>query len=278
MHLEQNSETKNRIKEQWRQLKEYAEPCCQCPTADGKGLCAVPRQAERCCETGSGSVECGRRGEVTGCQNQRIFLGQTKQVEIKPASSGLGCFLLEPAGPEDLLLEYVGVFTAVLEGPHRYTMAVTGGHLVAAEWGNDSRFVNHSCRANAVAVEWRVQGRYRIGVFAKWALAPGEEITIDYNWMRLEGALEQCTCGEEAAVCRGFLGSRRRAGSSGKPSAAGAPTRQPGAPPERRGAVRGAPPGSGSSRCWEGGYHGCPCNEEGDSQRSPPGSADRDKD
>jgi hypothetical protein len=115
-HLEENRETKSRIKEQWRQLEEYAGKCCACPTTDSKGLCAVPRQAERCCEAGSGSVECGRPGEVTGCHNQRIFLGQTKQVEVKPASAGLGCFLLEPAGAEDLLLEYVGVFVSVLGG------------------------------------------------------------------------------------------------------------------------------------------------------------------
>ena len=126
-------------------------------------------------------MECGRRGEVTGCQNQRIFLGQTKQVEVKPASAGLGCYLLEPAGAEDLLLEYVGVFAADLVGLHRYTMSITGSHLVATEWGNDARLINHSWKANAVAVEWRVQGKYRIGIFAKWALALGEEITIDYN-------------------------------------------------------------------------------------------------
>ena len=108
-------------------------------------------------------MECGRPGMVAGCQNQQIFLGQTKQVEIKPASAGLGCFLLEQAGAEDLLLEYVGVFMAVLEGLHRYTMRITRGHLVAAEWGNDARFINHSCRANAVAVEWRVQYLCQVG-------------------------------------------------------------------------------------------------------------------
>ncbi len=264
-HMEENRETKSKIREQWRQLEEYAGECCACPTEDGKGLCAVPRQAERCCEAGSGSVECGRPGMVTGCLNQRIFLRQTKQVEIKPASAGLGCFLLEQAGAEDLLLEYVGVFKADLEGQHRYTMRITGGHLVAAEWGNDARFVNHSCRANAVAVEWRVQGRYRIGIFAKWALAPGEEVTIDYNWMRLEGEWERRTCGE-SAVCKGFLGGRKGAGSSGKPSAASIP----GVPPGGLGATRGAPPEVAAADAGMLGSTIAPAAKAGAAKGAPP--------
>jgi hypothetical protein len=139
---------------------------------------------------------------------------------------------------------------------------------VAAEWGNDARFVNHSCRANAVAVEWRVQGRYRIGIFAKWALAPGEEITMDYNWMRLEGAWEQCTCGE-TAQCRGFLGSRKRAGSSGKPAAADVPARQPGYSSGQLKTSRGAPPAA-PREAGAAAAVGAPAKKAGTAKGAPP--------
>jgi hypothetical protein len=57
-------------------------------------------------------------------------------------------------------------------------------------------------------MEWRVQGAYRIGVFAVGAIAAGQEITMDYNWQRAPGEPMEdwivCNCG--AATCSGYLG------------------------------------------------------------------------
>ena len=48
-HMEENRETKSRIREQWRQLEEYAEECCECPTFN-------TRDSVRCTDRRSGAA------------------------------------------------------------------------------------------------------------------------------------------------------------------------------------------------------------------------------
>jgi uncharacterized protein len=60
------------------------------------------------------------------------------------------------------------------------------------------RFTNHSCQANArLCIR---QGR--VEFYARRAIAPGEEITVDYGESHHEGRL-RCRCG--APGCVGFL-------------------------------------------------------------------------
>lgn len=60
------------------------------------------------------------------------------------------------------------------------------------------RFTNHSCRPNAELVI----ANGRVEFFALRAIAPGEEITVDYGETHHEGRLA-CRCG--APGCRGAL-------------------------------------------------------------------------
>lgn len=64
--------------------------------------------------------------------------------------------------------------------------------------GDPMRYTNHSCRPNARLVirDGRVE------FYARRAIEPGEEITVDYGTTHHEGRL-QCRCG--AAGCRGAL-------------------------------------------------------------------------
>ncbi|MCC6246994.1 MAG: SET domain-containing protein-lysine N-methyltransferase, partial [Rubrivivax sp.] len=60
------------------------------------------------------------------------------------------------------------------------------------------RFTNHSCRPNARLVI----RNGRVEFYARRAIAPGEEITVDYGETHHEGRLA-CRCGTPG--CRGAL-------------------------------------------------------------------------
>ncbi|RLO05047.1 hypothetical protein DYB28_001472, partial [Aphanomyces astaci] len=88
------------------------------------------------------------------------------------------------------------------------------------------RFVNHSCNPNCKAEKWTVGGETRLLVFALRELAPGDEITFDYQWtllgrqrikcdipptlfvfcisLTMNYSMRRCFCGE--SVCKGFIG------------------------------------------------------------------------
>jgi len=78
-------------------------------------------------------------------------------------------------------------------------------------YGNHSRFVNHSCDPNMVAIAVHTENRNillpRIIYFALRDIQPGEELTIDYNCAPLKDLKNTdqlvCLCG--AASCRGYV-------------------------------------------------------------------------
>jgi SET domain-containing protein len=81
----------------------------------------------------------------------------------------------------------------------------------AGFYGNQSRFINHSCDANLrtfnLVTECESTTFHSIGLFAQKNIKAGEELTIDYHWDLnvLEVIKEDvpCLCGSSA--CRGFL-------------------------------------------------------------------------
>jgi hypothetical protein len=75
----------------------------------------------------------------------------------------------------------------------------------ACSKGNLGRFINHSCEPNCRTEKWTVDGEVCIGLFANRDLIEGEEITFNYNYERVGGAVaKKCECG--SANCRGFIG------------------------------------------------------------------------
>ena len=77
-------------------------------------------------------------------------------------------------------------------------------------YGNESRFINHSCDSNIqsfnLSGSFESQTLHKIGLFASRKILKGEELTMDYQWDKNELAIPKdikCLCNSEK--CRGFL-------------------------------------------------------------------------
>lgn len=87
---------------------------------------------------------------------------------------GFGVFSMEHITEGALVGEYVGEIIDEMEKKQRvrlrgseYLMAYGSGRYIDAwQYGNVSRFVNHSCEENRAADEWTVNGVYRVTIVA----------------------------------------------------------------------------------------------------------------
>jgi SET domain-containing protein len=119
---------------------------------------------------------------------------------------GHGVFAAEPIGRLKKIGEIRGESITVDEARIRATrheriMIVELSERSAIDFSKSTdpmRFTNHSCKPNA-----RLSIRNgRVEFYALRAVAPGEEVTVDYGETHHEGKLA-CRCGAEG--CRGAL-------------------------------------------------------------------------
>nr|CAD1836876.1 unnamed protein product [Ananas comosus var. bracteatus] len=189
---------------------------CHCkPPEDGRMGCG-----EECLnrmlniECVKGTCPCGDL-----CSNQQFQKrNYTKFKWFRCGKKGFGLQLLEDVSQGQFLIEYVG---EVLDIPtyearqryyasrgqkHFYFMTLNGGEVIdACAKGNLGRFINHSCEPNCRTEKWMVNGEVCIGLFAIHDIKKGEEVTFDYNYVRVFGAAaKKCVCG--SAECRGYIG------------------------------------------------------------------------
>jgi SET domain-containing protein len=92
---------------------------------------------------------------------------------------------------DELLLEYVGeIITAqqrkerdeVEKSYYLYELCDRRELFIDAKnYGNMSRFINHSCSPNCIATRVVVDGTPRIGIFTIRKIQFGEEITMSYG-------------------------------------------------------------------------------------------------
>ncbi|KAE8647263.1 histone-lysine N-methyltransferase ASHH2 isoform X1 [Cucumis sativus] len=189
---------------------------CHCkPALDGRLGCGDE------CLNRMLNIECVRGtcpcGEL--CSNQQFQKRKYAKLQwLRCGKKGYGLQLLEDISKGQFLIEYVGEVLDMhayearqkeyaLNGHrHFYFMTLNGSEVIdACGKGNLGRFINHSCDPNCRTEKWMVNGEICIGLFALRDIKKGEEVTFDYNYVRVFGAAaKKCYCG--SFHCRGYIG------------------------------------------------------------------------
>jgi len=190
--------------------------CCECDLAIGE-TCSVRDE----CLNRTMKIECPKNCRCgLMCQNQRLRKRERVQHEIKfMGKKGWGFVTKENIKPGQLIGEYCGEVINAEEKHRRLQEDYTGNRnfylldlgnglsIDATRKGTHTRFVNHSCEPNAITEKWTVDGKMRVGIFAKKFIHAGCEVTFDYKFERAGKDLQECYCGKPS--CRGFLGAKR---------------------------------------------------------------------
>ncbi|XP_057795670.1 histone-lysine N-methyltransferase ASHH2 isoform X2 [Salvia miltiorrhiza] len=189
---------------------------CHCkPPSDGRMGCRAK------CLNRILNIECVQGtcpcGEL--CSNQQFQRRKYSKLKwFRCGKKGYGLQALEDMPQGQFLIEYVGEVLDVhayearqreygMNGHrHFYFMTLNGSEVIdACSKGNLGRFINHSCDPNCRTEKWMVNGEVCIGLFALRDIKKGEEVTFDYNFVRVFGAAaKKCECG--SANCRGYIG------------------------------------------------------------------------
>ncbi|KAG8389773.1 hypothetical protein BUALT_Bualt01G0013400 [Buddleja alternifolia] len=189
---------------------------CHCkPSSDGRMGCGAK------CLNRMLNIECVKKtcpcGEL--CSNQQFQKRKyAKLKSFKCGKKGFGLQSLENIFEGQFLIEYVGEVLDMhayearqreyaLKGhKHFYFMTLNGSEVIdACAKGNLGRFINHSCDPNCRTEKWMVNGEVCVGLFAIRDIKKGEEVTFDYNYVRVFGAAaKKCVCG--SSNCRGYIG------------------------------------------------------------------------
>ncbi|KAG5050455.1 hypothetical protein AAZX31_04G225800 [Glycine max] len=161
-----------------------------------------------------GTCPCGDR-----CSNQQFQKHKYASLKwFKCGKKGYGLKAIEDVAQGQFLIEYVGEVLDMqtyearqreyaLKGHrHFYFMTLNGSEVIdASAKGNLGRFINHSCDPNCRTEKWMVNGEICIGLFALRNVKKDEELTFDYNYVRVFGAAaKKCYCG--SSNCRGYIG------------------------------------------------------------------------
>lgn len=156
-----------------------------------------------------GTCPCG-----LSCTNTKIQNHEMLPLEVfQTTGKGLGIKTSQSIKSGSFIIEYVGeVITEQLlksrmetryrNDNHYYSMYLEDNLVIdARNMGNLSRFINHSCRPNAVVQKWTINGLPSLALFSLRDIAPEEEITFDYKYSPYN-IHETIPCNCKETVCR----------------------------------------------------------------------------
>lgn len=139
------------------------------------------------------------------CRNQSFDRRTRSKVTIKYfGSKGYGLIASENIAKDTFIIEYLGEIINKKELEKRlkqnmqnyYFMSLGNGLTIdAANYGNESRFINHSCEPNCFAKKLIIEGQTRIGLIAAGEIPKNSELTFNYNWNKKIATRFKYLCG-----------------------------------------------------------------------------------
>ena len=127
--------------------------------------------------------------------------------------TGLGLFATEPIRRGKFIIEYWGKLLRwkdVDDIDNKYLFDFnTRWAIDGSPRGNTARYINHSCKPNAVPYEVN----RKIKIYAKRTIQPGEEITYDYGKEYFDQILAPIGC--KCAACLDDAKGRKKSAKAG---------------------------------------------------------------
>lgn len=132
------------------------------------------------CLNAESNIECDPKQCVEQCQNQYFSKPNQIAVKVKQTNKkGYGLFAQQKITAGTYLMEYIGEiidrtefvkrFEKMMEKKERafYFVALTKDLFIdSRKFGNESRFINHSCDPTTTLEKWNVGTEQRLGFFA----------------------------------------------------------------------------------------------------------------
>ncbi|EGT30235.1 hypothetical protein CAEBREN_24272 [Caenorhabditis brenneri] len=181
--------------------------------SDDPDECDCHKSRKRCsdvtCLNRALKIECPKSCKARNCANQRIAKQMYAKVHVQHTNSnkGFGLYAKKEIKAGQFITEFMGEIITEEEefrrrkakpGVYRYILESANLIFDATKYGNEARFINHSCAPNTRCERWIVPGRTsnipRIAFFANTTIKAGQELTFDYKFSKK--ALKKCLCGE----------------------------------------------------------------------------------
>ena len=126
----------------------------------------------------------------------------TDRLVVKRTTTGLGLFARQAIGANRRIIEFIGPILSTAERNRmggRYLFELDEERAIDGKSrDNLARYVNHSCRPNAVAY---ITGK-RIWIWSLRRIEAGEQITIDYGKEYFDQYIKPLGCKCEPCVSR----------------------------------------------------------------------------